>query len=161
MATPVTALELLLGKVVPYFLLGLGSMSLCASIAVFVFQVPFRGSVLALFAISSAFLLPALGQGLLISAATKNQFLASQIALLSSFLPTFLLSGFIFEINSMPKIIQWICQVVPARWLIPSLQTVFIAGDLWSLFVKDIAVLALFGTLFLGLAVRRTRKKVA
>jgi len=130
-------------------------------IAVLVFQVPFRGSVLALFAISSAFLLPALGQGLLISAATKNQFLASQIALLSSFLPTFLLSGFIFEINSMPKIIQWICQVVPARWLIPSLQTVFVAGDLWSLFAKDIAVLTLFGALFLGLAVRRTQKKVA
>ena len=161
MATPVTAVELLLGKVVPYFLLGLGSMSLCASIAVFVFQVPFRGSVLALYAISSAFLLPSLGMGLLISAATKNQFLASQIALLSSFLPTFLLSGFIFEINSMPKVIQWICQVVPARWLIPSLQTVFVAGDLWSLFAKDIAVLALFGTVFLGLAVSRTRKKVA
>ena len=161
MATPVTAVELLLGKVVPYFLLGLGSMSLCASIAVLVFQVPFRGSILALFAISSAFLLPALGQGLLISAATKNQFLASQIALLSSFLPTFLLSGFIFEINSMPKIIQWICQVVPARWLIPSLQTVFVAGDLWSLFAKDIAMMALFGAVFLGLAVRRTRKKVA
>jgi drug efflux transport system permease protein len=161
MATPVTAVELLLGKVVPYFLLGLGSMSLCASIAVFVFQVPFRGSVLALFAISSAFLLPSLGQGLLISAAAKNQFLASQLALLSSFLPTFLLSGFIFEINSMPKVIQWICQVVPARWLIPSLQTVFVGGDLWSLFVKDIAVLTLFGVVFLGLAVSRTRKKVA
>ncbi len=161
MATPVTVVELLLGKVVPYFLLGLGSMSLCASIAVFVFQVPFRGSVSALFAISSAFLLPALGQGLLISAATKNQFLASQIALLSSFLPTFLLSGFIFEINSMPKVIQWICQVVPARWLIPSLQTVFVAGDLWSVFLKDIAVMALFGAILLALAMRTTRKKVA
>jgi len=161
MATPVTAVELLVGKVVPYFLLGLGSMSLCASIAVFVFQVPFRGSVLALFAISSAFLLPSLGLGLLISAATKNQFLASQMALMASFLPTFLLSGFIFEINSMPKVIQWMCQMVPARWLIPSLQTVFVAGDLWSLFVKDIAVLALFGAVFLGLAVSRTRKKVA
>jgi len=161
MATPVTATELLLGKVVPYFLLGLGSMSVCASLAVFVFQVPFRGSVGALLAISSAFLLPSLGQGLLISAATKNQFLASQIAILSSFLPTFLLSGFIFEINSMPKVVQWICQVVPARWLIPSLQTVFVAGDLWSLFVKDIAVLALFGAVFLGLAVSRTRKQVA
>ena len=104
MATPVTAVELLLGKVIPYFILGLASMSLCALVAVFVFGVPFRGSVVALYAISAAFLLPALGQGLLISAATKNQFLASQLALLSAFLPTFLLSGFLFEIASMPKV---------------------------------------------------------
>ena len=136
-------------------------MSLCASIAVFVFHVPFRGSVAALFAIASAFLLPSLGQGMLISAAAKNQFLASQMALLTSFLPTFLLSGFIFEISSMPKAIQWVCQLVPARWLIPSLQTVFIAGDIWSVFVKDIAMMVLFGAIFFGLAVRQTKKRVA
>ncbi len=161
MATPVTVVELLVGKIVPYFALGLASMTLCTVVAVFLFHVPFRGSILALYAISSAFLLPALGQGLLISAATKNQFLASQLALLTSFLPTFLLSGFLFEIGSMPKIIQVICQIVPARWLIPSLQSVFLAGDLWPLFLKSIGVLTLYGALFMVLAVRTTKKRVA
>lgn len=161
MATPVTVIELLGGKIISYFLLGLASMTLCTLVAVFLFRVPFRGSVLALYAISGAFLLPALGQGLLISAATKNQFLASQLALLSSFLPTFLLSGFLFEIGSMPRAIQWITQFVPARWLIPSLQTVFLAGDLWPMFLRSIGVLTLYGAIFLSLAVRATKKRVA
>ena len=161
MATPVTTEELLLGKIIPYFILGLASMSLCTLVAVLIFKVPFRGSVGALFAISSAFLLPALGQGLLISAATKNQFLASQLALISSFLPTFLLSGFLFEIPSMPKVIQWITNLVAGRWLIPSLQTVFLAGDVWPLFLRDIGVMVLFGVVFLVLAARMTKKRVA
>jgi ABC-2 type transport system permease protein len=161
MATPATALELLLGKAVPYFVLGLASMTLCTLVAVFVFEVPFRGSIGALYALSAAFLLPALGQGLLISAATKNQFLASQLALLSSFLPTFLLSGFLFEIGSMPNAIQRFSNIVPARWLVPSLQSVFLAGDVWPLFGKGIAVLLLEGTILLALAVRSTKKRVA
>jgi len=161
MATPVTAFELLLGKVIPYFLLALASMTVCAVVAVVVFGVPFRGSVGALYAISAAFLLPSLGQGLLISAATKNQFLASQLALISAFLPTFLLSGFIFEIASMPKPIQWLTNVVAARWLIPSLQTVFLAGDTWTLFLRDIGVLTLFGAVLLLLALLTTKKRVA
>jgi ABC-2 type transport system permease protein len=161
MATPVTAAELLLGKLIPYFLLGLVSMTLCVLTAVLLFGVPFRGSVLALYALCSAFLLPALGQGLLISAGTKNQFLASQLALLSAFLPTFLLSGFLFEIDSMPRPIQWLTAIVPARYLIPSLQTVFLAGDLWPFFLRNIAVLILYGGLFLALAARTTRKRIA
>jgi ABC-2 type transport system permease protein len=161
MATPVSAIELLAGKIVPYFLLGLASMTLCAATAVFAFHVPFRGSVGALYAISSAFLLPALGQGLLISAATKNQFLASQVSLLSSFLPTFLLSGFLFEISSMPAPIQWLTYIVPARWLIPSLQSVFLAGDLWPMFARSIAILVAYGGVMLALAVRATKKRVA
>ncbi len=161
MATPVTAVELLVGKIVPYFILGHVSMSVCALVAVLLFGVPFRGSVLALVAISSAFLLPALGQGLLISAATKNQFLASQLALISAFLPTFLLSGFLFEIASMPTVIQWITNIVPGRWLIPSLETVFLAGDVWPMFLRDIGVMTLFGAVFIALAVRNTKKRVA
>ena len=160
MATPVTAVELLIGKLIPYFFLGLGSMSLCALVAVFVFGVPFRGSVLALFAMSAAFLLPALGQGLLISAATKNQFLASQLALISAFLPTFLLSGFLFEIASMPTPIQWLTNLVPGRWLNPSLQSVFLAGDVWPLFLRDIGMMILFGVVFMALTVRTTKKRV-
>lgn len=160
MATPVTAAELLAGKILPYFLLGLASMTLCVLLAVFLFGVPFRGSVAALYALSAAFLIPALGQGLLISTATKNQFLASQIALISGFLPAFLLSGFLFEINSMPQIIQWITIIVPARYLIPSLQTVFLAGDIWPMFARSIAVMLVIGGIMFLLAARSTRKRI-
>ena len=161
MATPVTAVELILGKLVPYFLLGLASMTVCTLFAVFLFGVPFRGSVGALYAISAAFLVAALGQGLLISAAARNQLIASQLALLTSFLPMALLSGFLFEIGSMPRVIQIVCQLVPGRWLVPSLQTVFLAGDLWPLFLRNMAILLLFGAFFLALAVRLMRRRVA
>ncbi|GAA3096767.1 ABC transporter permease [Rhizobium viscosum] len=160
MATPVTSAELLAGKILPYFLLGLASMTLCVLLAVFLFGVPFRGSVAALYALSAAFLIPALGQGLLISTATKNQFLASQLALITAFLPAFLLSGFLFEINSMPTIIQWITVIVPARYLIPSLQTVFLAGDIWPMFARAIAVMLTIGGIMFVLAARSTRKRI-
>ncbi|HEY0271319.1 MAG TPA: ABC transporter permease [Sphingomonas sp.] len=160
MATPVTMTEFLASKIIPYFVLGLASMTLCTLIAVFAFGVPFRGSILALLLIASAFLMPALGQGLLISAATRNQFVASQIALLSGFLPSFLLSGFLFEISSMPAPIRAITYVVPARYLIPSLQTVFVAGDQWSLFVPDIAAMLAFGAFFFALSFHVTRKRL-
>jgi len=160
MATPVTATELLIGKIFPYFVLGLAAMTLCVLLAVFLFGVPFRGSVLALYALSATFLIPALGQGLLISAVTKNQFLASQLALISAFLPAFLLSGFLFEINSMPTVIQWITFIVPARYLIPSLQTVFLAGDIWPMFLHSIAVMLTIGAVFFALAARSTRKRI-
>lgn len=160
MATPVTAIELLIGKIFPYFVLGLAAMTLCVLLAVFLFGVPFRGSILALYALSATFLIPALGQGLLISAVTKNQFLASQLALISAFLPAFLLSGFLFEINSMPTVIQWVTYIVPARYLIPSLQTVFLAGDIWPMFLHAMAVMLLIGGAFFVLAARSTRKRI-
>jgi ABC-2 type transport system permease protein len=160
MATPISMAEFIASKIIPYFLLALGSMALCTLIAVFVFGVPFRGSILALLAIASAFLMPALGLGLFISAATKNQFVASQVALIVAFLPTFLLSGFIFEIGSMPWPIQAITYAVPARYLIPSLQTVFLAGDLWRLILPDIAIMLGFGLLFFLLAFRVTRRSL-
>lgn len=160
MATPVTSAELLMGKILPYFVLGILSMTLCVIIAVFLFGVPFRGSIFALYLLSAAFLVPALGQGLLISAATKNQFLASQLALISAFLPAFLLSGFLFEINSMPVVIQWITFVVPARYLIPSLQTLFLAGDIWPMFLKAMAIMLFIGSVFFVLAARSTRKRI-
>ncbi|AYG70074.1 MULTISPECIES: ABC transporter permease [unclassified Rhizobium] len=161
MATPVTAIELLAGKILPYFILALASMTLCVLLAVFIFDVPFRGSVGALYLLSAVFLVPALGQGLLISAATKNQFLASQMALITAFLPSFLLSGFLFEINSMPEVIQWITFVVPTRYLIPCLQTVFLAGDSWPMFFRAIGVMFLIGAIFFALAARSTRKRIA
>ncbi len=161
MATPVTAAELLIGKIIPYFLLGLTAMTLCLLLAIFVFDVPFRGSLIALYALCATFLIPALGQGLLISAVTKNQFLASQLALITAFLPAFLLSGFLFEIDSMPVVIQWITVIVPARYLIPSLQTVFLAGDIWPMFMRSIVVMLFIGAILFTLAARNIRKRIA
>jgi ABC-2 type transport system permease protein len=161
MATPIGMGEFIATKVIPYYVLGLGSMTLCTVIAIAVFGVPFRGSPFALFCIASTFLVPALGQGLLISAATKNQFVASQVALLTAFLPTLLLSGFLFEIPSMPRAVQAVTYLIPSRYLIPQLQTVFVAGDDWSLYLPNMAVLLGFGALFFTLAVRVTRRRIA
>jgi len=160
MATPISMAEFIASKVIPYFLLALASMALCTALAVFVFGVPFRGSILALLAVAASFLMPALGLGLFISAATKNQFVASQIALLTAFLPTFLLSGFIFEIGSMPWPIRLITYAVPARYLIPSLQTVFLAGDYWGLLLPNIGIMLGFGLLFFALSFRVTRRSL-
>lgn len=161
MATPVSMGEFLATKIIPYFVLGLGSMTLCVVVAVFLFGVPFRGSILALYAVGAAFLMPALGQGLLISAATKNQFVASQVALLTAFMPGLLLSGFLFEIGSMPKFIQGMTYAVPARYFIPPLTSVFVVGDLWPMFVRSILAMLGFGLLFFGLAFRVTRRRIA
>lgn len=160
MATPVSATELLIGKMIPYFVLGLVAMTECFLCAEFLFAVPFRGSLFALYALSAVFLLPSLGTGLLISAVTKNQFLASQIAMLSAFLPAFLLSGFIFEINSMPEIIRLITLIVPARHLVPSLQSVFLAGDIWPMYLQTMLILGGMGLFLLFVAVRKTRKRI-
>jgi ABC-2 type transport system permease protein len=161
MATPVGMGEFMISKVVPYFVLGIGSMTVCATLAIGLFGVPLRGSPLALLAIASAFLVPALGLGLLISAVTKNQFVASQIALLTAFLPGMLLSGFLFEIGSMPRWVQAITYLVPARYLIPPLQTVFVARDNWRLFLPNIGALLGFGAIFFTFAIRANRRRIA
>jgi ABC-2 type transport system permease protein len=161
MATSLSMPEFIATKVLPYYVLGLGAISVCTVMAITVFSVPFRGSVFALFIISSSFLFSALGQGLLISATTKNQFIASQIALLTAFLPSLLLSGFIYEISSTPLWVQYVTVFVPARYLIPQLQTVFLAGDDWSLFLPDIGVLLLFGLFFFFLTVRANKRRIA
>ncbi|MBO9576529.1 MAG: ABC transporter permease [Sphingobium sp.] len=160
LATPVRMTEFVASKVLPYYLLGLVSMGLCTVIAVTFFGLPLRGSVFTLLAIASAFLMPSLGLGLFISSSTKNQFVASQVALLSAFLPTFLLSGFLFEIASMPWPIRLITYAVPARYLIPALQTVFIAGDVWPVILPNIAIMLGFGFFFFFLSFRTTRRSL-
>lgn len=159
-ATPVTRLELLLSKLIPYFGLGLLSMALCLFVAVLIFGVPYHGSPWAALAVSSAFLAPALGQGLLISAASKNQFVASQLALFTGYLPAVLLSGFVFEIGSMPAPIRAVTAVIPARFFVDSLQTLFLAGDVWALLLPAIAKMLGLGALFLGLTFVVLKKRV-
>lgn len=160
MSTPASIVELLFGKLFPYFVLGLAATVGCALLAIHAFDVPLRGSWLALMTLSCVFLVPALGQGLLISALAKNQFVASQIALFSGFLPAFILSGFLFEIASMPPFIRAITRVVPARYFVSSLQTVFLAGDVWSEFLPDMGAMLAIGAVFFVLTARNTRKSL-
>jgi ABC-2 type transport system permease protein len=160
LSTPASVLEILIGKLLPYFALGMAATLGSAALAVFIFDVPLRGSLLALLTISAVFLIPALGQGLLISSVTKNQFLASQIALFSGFLPAFLLSGFLFEIDAMPAPIQAITYLIPARYFVSSLQTVFLAGDVWAVFLPDLLAMLAIGVFFFAIAKRKTRKNL-
>jgi ABC-2 type transport system permease protein len=153
MATPVGVVELLAGKLIPYFVLGMAAMGMSAALAVFVFGVPFRGSVPALLGVSSVFLVAMLALGLLISTATRNQFTAHQLALIAAFLPAFELSGFIFEVDSMPLPIRLLTRLLPARYFVPSLQTIFLAGDVPGVLVPNtLAMAAIAGVLNLLLA---------
>lgn len=158
MSTPASVPEILLSKLLPYFALGMVATLVCALLSTGVFGVPLTGSWLALLTLSGVFLVPALGQGLLISAVARNQFVAAQIALLSGFLPAFLLSGFLFEIDSMPAPIRAITYVVAARYFVSCLQTVFLAGDVWLQFVPAMLSMLAIGAVFFGTALARTRK---
>ncbi len=160
MATPVRIQELVLGKLIPYFCLGLGSMAFCTFVAVGIFRVPLRGSLLSLTLISSIFLVGSLGIGLLVSTLSKNQFVASQIALVLGFLPALQLSGFLFEISSTPLPIQWLTYLFPARYLVQALQTIFLAGDIPSVLWTNGIVLAGFAAFFIFLTARVTRKRL-
>ena len=161
LSTPISIPGLVISKLLPYYVLGLASTAICVAVAVLGYGLPFRGSFLALFLVSSAFLAAVLGQGLLISAGTKNQFVSTQFAVLSGFLPSLLLSGFLFEIDSMPIAIQWLTYIVPARYLIPPLQSVFLVGDIWTMFLPNILALLGFGAFFFLRVTRAIKRQIA
>jgi ABC-2 type transport system permease protein len=159
--TPVRAGEILLGKTIPYFVLGMVGLVLCLLAAKFLFEVPFRGSVAVLTGASMLYLLVALGIGLLISSAVKSQFVASQITLLVSFLPAVMLSGFLFDLHSMPFVVRLITYLLPARYYVTLLQTIFLAGDIWAVILPNAAVLAGMAALLIFLTRKVTQKKLA
>ena len=154
MVTRVRMSEILLAKLVPYFLLGMGGMAASVALAVFLFGVPLHGSILVLTGASALFMLAALGMGLLISGVARNQFVAGQIAIITTFLPAFILSGFVFDINSMPHAVQIITHIVAARYFVAILQSVFLAGDVWSVILPNAAALAVMAAIFLGARAR-------
>jgi ABC-2 type transport system permease protein len=160
MVTPVRIWEITLGKLLPYFVLGMGGMLLTVVMALWVFEVPLRGSFWVLALASALFMMVALGLGLLISTVARSQFVAGQIALVATFLPAFILSGFIFEIGSMPAAIQAITHLVPARYFVAILHTLFAAGDVWPVILANSAALLVMMVFFLGLARRKTRKRL-
>ena len=161
LASPVSIPALVAAKTLPYFVLGLASTGVCVTVAVFAYDLPFKGSFAGLLLISATFLTAVLGQGLLISAATRSQFVSTQFALLSGFMPSLLLSGFLFEIDSMPVAIQWISYIVPARYLIPSLQSVFLVGDIWPMFLPNAGIMLGIGAFFFYRVTRSIGRTIA
>lgn len=156
--TPVRPAEILLAKIIPYFCVGLLGLALCLAAALLLFDVPLQGSFAALLAGAMLYMLVALGIGLLISAVTRNQFLASQIAILASFMPAMMLSGFVFDLRNVPAIVSIIGHALPATYFMELVRTVFLAGDYWPLIAKDCAILAGYAVALLLAVGRLTRK---
>jgi ABC-2 type transport system permease protein len=160
MVTPVRIWEITLGKLLPYFVLGMGGMLLSVAMALWLFDVPLRGSFWVLTAASALYMMVALGMGLLISTIARSQFVAGQIALVATFLPAFILSGFIFQISSMPEPVQVITHIIPARYFVAILQTVFMAGNIWPVLLANSAALLLMMLTLLALIKRKSRKQL-
>jgi ABC-2 type transport system permease protein len=158
LAAGVSRLELLGSKLLPYFLLGLMSFSICALLTHSVFDVPFRGSLLLLMGTGAAFLCSALGIGLLLSTVLRNQYNAAQAALNAAFLPAMMLSGFVFEISSMPWPIRAVSSIVPARYFVTAMQTLFQAGDVMAVITRSLIGLSLASVGFLGLTLLNTKR---
>lgn len=158
--TPVRMREIIASKLITYFVLGTGGMLLSVGMAIWLFGVPLRGSFALLFVTSSLFLLAALAMGMLISIVTKNQFVAGQVAIISTFLPAFILSGFIFDISSMPAVVQVLTRAIAARYFVSILQTVFLAGDVGAVILPNALALAMMAAVFFALVRRKARKRL-
>ncbi|HKD35209.1 MAG TPA: ABC transporter permease, partial [Pirellulales bacterium] len=159
--TPVRSGEILLGKTIPYFVLGLIGLAICIAAAKYLFGVPLRGSITVLVGASMLYLLVALGIGLLISSAVKSQFVASQLTLLVTFLPAVMLSGFLFDLRSMPTAVRLITYILPARYFVAVLQTVFLAGNVWGVILPNVAMLAAMAIVLLLMTRGVTKKRLA
>jgi ABC-2 type transport system permease protein len=159
-STPVRTTELVLGKLLPYIVIGLANMGIAVLMAVFLFEVPLRGSVTLLFGVGALFVIGTLAQGLLISALARQQLLASQLAMVSTFLPAFLLSGFAFAIANMPLPVQAITFIVPARYFVALVKGIFLRGVGLDVLWRDAVFLIVFAVVVLALAIRKTPKRL-
>jgi ABC-2 type transport system permease protein len=160
-STPVKAPELIVGKFIPYFAIGFFDLTVGVLMAETIFHVPFRGSYILLIGLSALFLTGALSQGILISVIARTQLMASQLATLTTMIPTIILSGFIYPIFNMPRAIQAITYLIPARYYIVILRNLFLkGGDIYTMWNEAI-FLAIFATVMFAFAVKRFRKKVA
>lgn len=158
--TPVRPLELVLSKLAPYIVIGAIDIVMCLLAAKYLFQVPMRGSLWVIILSSLLYLLVSLGLGLFISAATRNQFAASQMALLVSFMPALMLSGFIFDLRNMPVVIQVISQLLPATHFMGLIKTLFMAGDYWPDILRSCGILALYAIVLVVLTRRSLAKRL-
>jgi ABC-2 type transport system permease protein len=159
-STPTTPMELLVGKITPYFVIGMLDAAFCLTLAVFWFAVPFRGALLTLFLTTSLYLIVVLGLGYLISALIRSQIGASQVALLVTLLPTSLLSGYTFPIDQMPKPVQAITYLVHSRYYVTILKSVFLKGSGLDELALPISLLILYAGAVLFLAARAFRQRL-
>lgn len=159
-STPVKTPELIIGKLIPYFLIGIIDVVMSVLIVVFLFKVPLVGNVFLLMVLSSIFLFGSLSLGILISIITKSQLLASQAAMVVTFLPTYLLSGFMFAISNMPQPLQIITYIIPARYFVTILKGVFLKGSTIHLLVFETLLLSVFGLIVFILAIKKFKKRI-
>lgn len=160
LATPIGIIDVLAGKLIPYFVLGMITMTLATGTALFLFKVPFRGSFAVLALMTAVFLTTALAQGLLISTLARNQLVAAQSTMISAFLPSFFLSGFVFEIAGMPLPLRIISYAVPARYFVSGLQTLFLAGNVWSVIWPNLAGMAIIASIYIALTASKTKTRL-
>jgi ABC-2 type transport system permease protein len=160
MATPLKRTELLLGKLGPYFIIGMFDMAVVMAMGKFLFQVPLRGSPLLLIALAAIFLIATLGQGLLISVTSENQLQAFQMAMLTTFLPSFLLSGFVFSIYLMPLPLQIASYIVPARYLVTISKGIYLKGLGMAYLWPSALMLAGAATFFVVISIKKFVKKI-
>lgn len=160
-STPVKAPELIIGKFIPYFAIGFFDLIVGVLMARFLFGVPFRGSYPLLIALSALFLTGALSQGIIISVVAKSQLMASQLATLTTMVPTMILSGFIYPIFNMPQALQVVTYLIPARYYIVVLRELFLKGGGMEILWDEALYLFIFAFIMLGLAIKKFKKKVA
>ncbi len=158
--TPMLSSEILLAKMTVNFGLGMAGLGIAIFIGCALFGVPMRGNPLILICGSALYLIVALCIGLLISSLTKNQFLAVSCTIVTTFLPSYLLSGFLFEIKSMPPFLQVLTRFIPAKYYVDFLQTSFLVGDVWPNIVKNLAALAVFASFFFTMAKLKNPKRL-
>ena len=156
LSTRVKKIDIVLGKYIPYYVLGMLSVFFNVFLCVFIFKVPFRGNYFVLFCVSSLFLFTLLGVGLLISSKLKNQFLASQVAIGIGFLPALLLSGLMFPINSMPLIFQYLTMILPPRYFMTFIESEFMAGTVWEIVIINSIFLFVLGSILFLLVYKNT-----
>ncbi|MGI6655388.1 MAG: ABC transporter permease [Desulfobulbus sp.] len=160
LVTRISVREILLGKLIPYFILGMGGLILSLLMAHYLFAVPRHGSLWLLLSTSALFLVVSLGMGFFISTMFRSQFVAALVAMVGTFLPAFMLSGAIFDIHSMPALVEAFTYLIAARYYVSILHTLFLAGDVWSVILPNTLALVLMAVFFLGLVYRKTEKKL-
>lgn len=158
--TPVRPVEILLAKIIPYFAVGMLGLTLCLLAARFLFAVPMVGSLVVVVFSSMLYLIVAVSLGLVISSVTRNQFLASQIALIATFMPSMMLSGFLFDLRNVPTAVWVVGHILPATYFMDLIKTLFLAGDVWPLIWRNCAILSAYAVGLLAVARAVTRKSL-
>ena len=159
-ATPVTAPELIVGKLLPYFVIGMVDLAVAVAMGEYLFHVPMRGSLPLLFGIAAVFLVGALSLGMLFSVVARSQLPASQMAMAFTFLPSYLLSGFVFSIDSMPAAVRAVTYLVPSRYFVKAIKGIYLKGVGLGTLAVDTALLLAFGAAMLAAAIRMFRGKL-